>query len=80
LDAEQVDSSTTGRYPCNKRRANRVKSGRDRLLRSKRLSPCGVSGARRADTGVRIRSNPALRVPNDFVIVRRRAVRATLAS
>jgi hypothetical protein len=66
----QVDSTTTGRYPGNKRRANRVKSGANGWLRLDggfAMRPCQVLDV--SDTGVRIAVDPALRVPNDFVIV-----------
>ena len=66
----QVDPSTTGRYPSNKRRASRVKSGASGWLRLDggfAMRPCQVLDV--SDTGVRIAVDPALRVPNDFVIV-----------
>lgn len=66
----QVDSTGTGRYPGNQRRAARVKSGAAALLRLDggfATRPCRLLDA--SDTGVRIAVDPALRVPNDFVIV-----------
>jgi hypothetical protein len=66
----QVDSTTTGRYPGNKRRASRVKSGASAWLRLDggfAMRPCQLLDV--SDTGVRIAVDPALRVPNDFVIV-----------
>jgi hypothetical protein len=66
----QVDSTGTGRYPRNKRRASRVKSGAGAWLRLDggfAMRPCQLLDV--SDTGVRIAVDPALRVPNDFVIV-----------
>ena len=66
----QVDQTSTGRYAGNKRRAARVKSGASGWLRLDggfAMRPCQVLDV--SDTGVRIAVDPALRVPNDFVIV-----------
>jgi hypothetical protein len=66
----QVDSTGTGRYPGNKRRASRVKSGGTAWLRLDggfAMRACQLLDV--SDTGVRIAVDPALRVPNDFVIV-----------
>ena len=66
----QADSSSTGHYSGNKRRASRVKSGASAWLRLDggfAMRPCQVLDV--SDTGVRIAVDPALRVPNDFVIV-----------
>ena len=57
-------------YAGNKRRASRVKSGASAWLRLDggfAMRPCQVLDV--SDTGVRIAVDPALRVPNDFVIV-----------
>ena len=67
----QVDQTTTARYPGNKRRAARVKSGATGWLRLDggfAMRPCQVLDV--SDTGVRIAVDPALRVPKEFVIVR----------
>src|SRR5258708_22098991 len=66
----QVDSTSTGRYAGNKRRAARVKSGASAWLRldgSFSMRPCQALDG--SDTGVRIAVDPALRVPHDLMIV-----------
>jgi hypothetical protein len=66
----QVDSTATGRYAGNKRRASRVKSGASAWLRLDggfAMRPCQLLDV--SDTGLRIAVDPSLRVPNDFVIV-----------
>ena len=66
----QVDQTATGRYPGNKRRAARVKSGATAWLRLDggfAMRPCQLLDV--SDTGVRIAVDPSMRVPNDFVIV-----------
>jgi hypothetical protein len=60
----------TRSYAGNKRRASRMKSGASGWLRLDggfAMRPCQVLDV--SDTGVRIAVDPALRVPNDFVIV-----------
>jgi hypothetical protein len=66
----QVDTTTTGRFAGNKRRAARVKSGATAWLRLDggfAMRSCELLDV--SDTGVRIAVDSSTRVPNDFVIV-----------